>query len=72
MDAFIEQIQHQQSTTTSSGVSGLSLLKGGKRDKDVFKEVVPLCENSWKLIGQVGASATWSSCSSLSTTTTTT
>ena len=64
MDAFIEQIQLEQSAA-ASGVSGVSLLKGGLRrgrggggaggsaGADVFKEVVPLCENSWKLIGQV-------------------
>lgn len=57
VDAFIEQIQLQHSSAAAAaGVQGLSLLKGGAgggREKDVFKEVVPLCEKSWALIGQV-------------------
>jgi hypothetical protein len=36
IDAFIEQIQLQQH----------------RGQKDIFKDIVPLCENSWKLIEQ--------------------
>jgi len=43
VDAFIENIQERQTSTSS-------ILR---REKDIFKEVVPMCETAWKLIGQV-------------------
>ncbi len=48
VDAFIEQIQLQQQPVT-------------KKAKDVFKEIVPLCETSWKLIDQVRTTVMFSS-----------
>ena len=57
MDAFIEQIQlrgGESGSGVTAGVARMSMGRGqNQQQKDIFKDIVPLCDSSWQLIAQV-------------------